>query len=104
MQITNLLRTWASLFEGSTDFGWMADVFEPISIVMYILMGLVGAAGAVYAIYLGVMLAKAEDTSKRDEARKHLITVLIAVACTVVLVLFFNLLLPEIVVKLISVK
>ena len=87
-----------------SKLSWIAKVFGPISIVMYILMGLVGAAGAVYAIYLGVMLAKAEDQSKRDEARKHLITVLIAVACTVVLVLFFNLLLPEIVVKLISVK
>ena len=60
-------------------------------------MGLVGAAGAIYAIYLGIQLAKADDQSKRDEAKKHLITVLIAVAVTVVLVLFFNLLLPEII-------
>ncbi len=83
-------------------YAWVGDVFGPISIVMYILMGLVGAAGAVYAIYLGIMLAKAEDQSKREEARKHLITVLIAVACTVVLVLFFNELLPLIVEALIG--
>ena len=34
---------------------------------------------------------------KSDDAKKHLITVLIAVAVTIVLVLFFNLLLPLIV-------
>ena len=102
------LLGWAGLFtppagqEETYKYGWVAQVFGPISIVMYILMGLIGAAGAVYAIYLGIMLAKAEDQSKREEARKHLITVLIAVACTVVLVLFFNELLPLIVDALID--
>ena len=45
----------------------------------------------------GYALAKAEDTSKRDEAKKHLITVLIAVAVTIALVLFFTQLLPLII-------
>ncbi len=60
-------------------------------------MGIVGAVGAIYAIWLGVQLARADEQSKRDDAKKHLITCLVAVAVTVVLVLFFNLLLPEIV-------
>ena len=89
---------WASKNPGKTyPYEWMSDVFGPISIVMYIIMGVVGAAGAIYAIYLGFQLAKAEDQSKRDEAKKHLITVIIAVAITIVLVLFFNELLPLIV-------
>ncbi len=96
--ISNLLAGWADRFpETNKQLGWMGQVFGTVSIVLYIIMGLVGAAGAVYAIYLGIQLARAEDQSKRDEAKKHLITVLIAVAVTVVLVLFFNLLLPEIV-------
>ena len=102
MKLVNLLVGWTDLFPADSDYYWMEKVFGPISIVMYILMGLVGAAGAVYAIYLGIMLAKAEDQSKRDEARKHLITVLIAVAVTIVLVLFFNLLMPIIVQSLIG--
>ncbi len=76
---------------------WVGEIFGPISIVLYIIMGLIGAAGAIYAIYLGIQLARADEQSKRDEAKKHLITVLIAVAVTVVLIVFFNELMPMIV-------
>lgn len=97
MNISTLLG-WATLFPAeNTKYGWMGNIFGTISIVLYVIMGLVGAAGAIYAIYLGVQLARAEDQGKRDDAKKHLITVLIAVAVTIVLILFFNELLPLIV-------
>lgn len=96
--ISNFLAGWADKFPpDDKTYGWMGQIFGVTSTVLYIIMGLVGAAGAIYAIYLGIQLARAEDQSKRDDAKKHLITVLIAVAVTIVLVLFFNLLLPEIV-------
>lgn len=72
------------------------DVFNILSIVLWVVLGLVGAIGAIYAIYLGVKLARADEQSKRDEAKKHLITVAIAVGVTVVLILFFNTFLPMI--------
>lgn len=96
MNISTLLG-WASLFPDNTKYSWMGNIFGTISIVLYVIMGIVGAAGAVYAIYLGVQLARAEDQGKREDAKKHLITVLIAVAVTIVLILFFNELLPLIV-------
>lgn len=94
--LNTLAAGWSDIFKGS-DYTWMGDIFNTISIVLYIIMGIVGAAGAIYAIYLGIQLARADEQSKRDDAKKHLITVLIAVAVTIVLVLFFNLLLPMIV-------
>lgn len=96
---SHLLAGWTDLFpntEGS-QYAWMNQVFGPISIVLYIILGIVGAAGAIYAVYLGIQLARADEQGKRDEAKKHLITVLIAIGVTLVLILFFNLLLPEIV-------
>ena len=72
------------------------DVFNILSIVLWVVLGLVGAIGAIYAIYLGVKLARADEQGKRDEAKKHLITVAIAVGVTVVLILFFNTFLPMI--------
>ena len=95
--LSNLLG-WANLFppEDKT-YGWMGQIFGTISIVLYIIMGIVGAAGAIYAIWLGIQLARADEQSKRDDAKKHLITALIAVAVTIVLVLFFNELMPLIV-------
>lgn len=75
-----------------TKFSWIQNILDWVKPLLYAIMAIVGAAGAIYAIVLGVRLAKAEDTSKRDEAKKHLITVLIAVAVTIALVLFFNVL------------
>ncbi len=106
------LLGWSSIFSPeklkdnfgekyAEQFGWINSVFTPISIVLYIILGIVGAAGAIYAIYLGIQLARADEQSKRDEAKKHLITVLIAVAVTVVLIIFFNELMPMIVEQLI---
>ena len=83
--------------KGMEKYGWLNDLFEVLNPILYAIMAVVGAAGAIYAIILGVNLAKAEDTSKRDEAKKHLITVLIAVAVTIALILFFNELLPMII-------
>lgn len=104
MKFLNMLAAgWIDIFTkpsdytGTENYEWMGQIFNAISIVLYIIMGIVGAAGAIYAIYLGVQLARAEEQGKRDDAKKHLVTVLIAVGVTIALVLFFNLLLPEIV-------
>jgi len=96
MFISNLLG-WAGAFENKEGYDWLTKTFSTISLVLYIVMAIVGAAGAIYAIYLGIQLGRADEQSKRDEAKKHLITVLIAVAVTVVLILFFNEILPLIV-------
>ena len=84
------------------NYSWINSLYSVLGPLLYAIMGVVGAAGAIYAIVLGVNLAKAEDQSKRDEAKKRLITVLIAVAVTIALVLFFNLLLPQILVAFMS--
>ena len=67
-----------------------------IETVLWIIIGVVGLAAVVYAIYLGFQLARASEQGKRDEAKKHLITVVIAIVVTLVLVIFFLYLLPGI--------
>ena len=75
----------------------LTNVFNIIGIVLWVVLGLVAAIGAVYAIYLGVRLARADEQGKRDDAKKHLITVCIAVGVTIALIVFFNTLLPMII-------
>lgn len=90
--------TWSEYFKniaGNADYNLaLSSAFDTISTILWIILGIVGAIGAVYAIWLGIQLAKAEDQGKRDEAKKHLITVIIAVGVTILLILFFNTLLP----------
>lgn len=75
----------------------LTKVFDIIGIVLWVVLGVVAAIGAVYAIYLGVRLARADEQGKRDDAKKHLITVCIAVGVTIALIIFFNTLLPLII-------
>ena len=94
-------ETWGKFKFATEDdaqhFGWINYVYKYLEPTLWAIMAIVGAAGAIYAIVLGVNLARAEDQAKRDEAKKRLVTVLIAVAVTIALVLFFNLLLPYII-------
>ena len=48
------------------------------------------SAGFVYAVWLGVKLAMAEDESKRREAKKHVVTFI----CAMVMVVFLLWLVP----------
>ncbi|HCG58359.1 MAG TPA: hypothetical protein DEV78_04035 [Clostridiales bacterium] len=88
---------WNTNFPAESDLHWVAQVYEYLGPILYAIMAVVGAAGVIYSIVLGVNLAKAEDQSKRDEAKKRLITTIIAVAVTVVLIIFFNELFPMII-------
>ena len=57
--------------------GLMKNVLGPVLIV-------IGAAAALYAIYLGVMYAKAEDANKRKEVQGRLIGAAIGVVIIIV--------------------
>ena len=57
--------------------GLMKNVLGPVLIV-------IGAAAALYAIYLGVMYAKAEDANKRKEVQGRLIGAAIGVVIILV--------------------
>ena len=97
----DVVTTWKAFFQGLNTGEYavsevLGSVFNILSIVLWVVLGITGAAGAIYAIYLGVKLARADEQGKRDEAKKHLITVAIAVGVTVVLILFFNTFLPMI--------
>ena len=91
---SSLLYNWNQNPWTDDKYSWIGSLYGVLTPILYAIMGVIGAAGTVYAIVLGVQLARADDQSKRDEAKKRLITVLVAVAVTIVLVLFFNEIFP----------
>ncbi len=96
MNIISLLAAGWSGYTWLAEYAWLKSLFSVLEPLLYAIMAVASAAGAIYAVILGINLARAEDQSKRDEAKKRIITTVIAVAVTIALVLFFNLLLPEI--------
>lgn len=97
--LLNLATSWKDFIEGMTGLTGdqpevLTKVFTIISTILWVALAIVGAVGSIYAIYLGVQLSRAEDQGKRDDAKKHLITVVIAIGVTLALILVFNVFLP----------
>ena len=95
----SLLNDWGSYFneilgEGTEGATAAAKALDIVSLLLWIILAVVGVAGIIYSVWLGIKLARAEEQGKRDDAKKHLITVVIAIAVTLVLVVFFNTVLP----------
>lgn len=95
--ISMLGNTWGDKFGIYTELSWVSKLFDVLYPVLYAIFAVVGAAGIIYAVILGVQLAKAEDNGKRDDAKKRLVSTIVAVAVTLVLIIFFNELLPLII-------
>ncbi len=81
---------------GQGDWTWLTNILNPLSVVLWVCMVLVGAAGAIYAIYVGIKMARAESAEQRDENKKRLINIIVSIVVVIVLILFFNTLLPMI--------
>ena len=82
--LMNIAWSWSDFFnkmlsseKDANTIELLNKVFNIISIMLWVALGVVGALGAIYAIWLGIKLARADEDSKRDEAKKHLLYVLI---------------------------
>lgn len=78
------------------NLAWLEDVYGTLPSILYAILAVVGGAGAVYSIVLGVNLAKSENEEKRKQALLRLRNTLAGVGVLLVLVLFINLALPPI--------
>ena len=78
------------------NLSWLEDVYATLPTILYAILAVVGGAGVVYSVILGVNLARSETDDKRKTAATRLKNTIIGIAVLLVLVLFINLLLPEI--------
>lgn len=74
--------------EGENTPDWIYSILVPILKVLDNLLVpviiILGVAGMIYAIVIGVQYAKAESSDKRDEAKKRLINAVIGVVIMLV--------------------
>lgn len=72
-------------------FGWVINIVNAVYYVLIPLLVVVGAAGMIYAIIVGVQMARADSTEKREEMKKRLINIVVGLAIAIGLILFFAL-------------
>lgn len=77
------------------------QVASPIVSLIYSLLGpllaIVGAAGTIYCVILGVKYAKAEEPQDREKAKGALKNAIIGFVLIFVLILAIRLLMPELI-------
>lgn len=73
------------------NFKWVGSVVDAINTVVWPLLIVVAAAGTIYAIVLGVNMARADSTEKREEAKKRVINVLVGMVIIIGLILLLQL-------------
>ena len=81
--IANILGNFA-LPEGS-PYAFLNPILTFIEDAMIPIIIILLAVGAIYAIILGVNMARAESAEKRDEAKKRILNFIIGIAVVVVL-------------------
>jgi cytochrome c biogenesis protein CcdA len=69
----------------SAGYDFLLPILETIDTALIPIIICVLAAGTIYAVVLGVNMAKAESSDKREEAKKRLINVIIGFAVVILL-------------------
>lgn len=92
----NFLFSLATLMADETTtngdkWKWVTDITSFLRTLLPYVLIVVATAGTIYAVILGVKMARAEDASAREEAKKRIINFIIALAVTVVLILLLQL-------------
>lgn len=80
------------LFLGGYD--WLNNVYNTLPPILWTILAAVGGAGVVYAIILGINLAKSESDDKRKTASTRLKNTIIGLAVLISLILIINILIP----------
>lgn len=75
---------------------WYYKTIQPVvNIIDQLLLPIIivlGTAGSIYGIMLGVQYARAESSDKRDEAKKRMIHAIIGIVVTLVILILMKLL------------
>jgi len=73
------------------QWAWVGTIIDAINTILYPLLILVGTAGTIYAVILGVNLARADSADKQTEAKKRMINAIIGLVSIIALILLLKL-------------
>ena len=74
-----------------TAYEWVDNLCSALESVLAPLLIIVATAGMIYAVVLGVNLARADSADKQQEAKKRLIYAIVGLVVIIVLIIFLKL-------------
>ena len=80
----------------ASNWTWLTNLMSTLSIILWISLVLVGAAGGIYCLYVGIKMARADSADQRDENKKRMINIIVTIVVVILLILVINVFLPMI--------
>ena len=69
-------------------------ILEVLNAILWPAIAVVGSAGAIYCVFLGVKIAKSDEQNSREKAKKDLLGAVIGFALIFVLIVALKLAMP----------
>lgn len=73
------------------SFAYLKTLIDSLQTILWPVLIVVASAATIYSIYIGVMMAKAEEASERDKFKTRFFNVLIAAIVVIVIILLVQL-------------
>lgn len=95
------LMAYTNRYRGSEDpnaakYYWVDDLCNALDNILTPILILVATAGLIYAVVLGVNLARADSSDKQQEAKKRLVYAIVGLVVIVVLIILLKLFIANI--------
>lgn len=78
-------------YEDDAKWGWVYTLCNALESLLTPILIIVATAGLIYAVVLGVNLARADSADKQQEAKKRMIYAIVGLVSIVVLILLLKL-------------
>lgn len=72
----------------------VSPIIDVLNAILWPMIAVVGAAGTIYCVVLGVRIAKADDPSVREKAKRDLLGAIIGFVLIFVLIIALKLAMP----------
>lgn len=95
MKIYNLLAKIAMLAAGETTsedpYKFVKQITGAIGQALFYVILVAASLGTIYAVFLGIQMARANNAEKREEAKKRIIYCVVGIGVAVVLIILLKL-------------
>ncbi len=80
----------------ASNWSWLFTLMDTLSVILWVCLALVGAAGGIYCLYVGIKMARADSADQRDENKKRMINIIVTIVVVILLIVVINVFLPMI--------
>lgn len=84
-----LSLNFGALLDAAAFAAWVVEFRDTLMTILIWVMIILTSAGSIYAVILGVNLAKAESADKREEAKSRIINTIKGLVILIVLIIAF---------------